>query len=259
MMSSSEQTEGERRCEGRFSLEVTAAVRKRGASQVPATLHELSTAGCRIGGMHLIPDPDADVFVRIPGLESLTARVCWTEEGRSGLIFERRLHPAVFQRLISLHGHGAPPAPMLSWTAPSRPQDPPKERPSGSRRDQIRSGYVVPDPGLLLDKQPIEGGKSIFTLVRRNTARMSDHRHEPRYPAPDDAEMAIGPADRPAEIANISGSGVMASGSIGQEIGETLEVRFAGCQPIWGTIIWKRGEQFGLSLPKDSIMLAETG
>jgi hypothetical protein len=255
MIDDREPSRTEQRQEARFALEVPASVRRRGGGQVPATLYDLSCGGCSIGGVHLPPDPEGDVFVRIPGLESLTTRVCWTEQGKSGLVFERRLHPAVFQRLISLHGHGATPAPALSYSAPA----PVGEPPGGSRREQIRAGFVIPEPGLLLDKQPADGGKSMITLVRRNTARQADHRHEPRYPAPDDAAVAVGPRDRPAEIANISGSGIMAWGTVGQEIGESLEVRFTGCEPIWATVIWKRGEQFGLSLPRDSIMLAETG
>lgn len=254
-----EQTVGEQRSEGRFALEVPVSIRKRGAHQVPSTLHDLSSGGCRIGGMYLSPDGENDVFVRIPGLESLSSRVCWTEEGNSGLMFERRLHPAVFQRMISLHGQGSAPVPTEAYPAgkPDATIEHSRPRPAGSRRDQIMAGFVMPDPGLLLNKTPVDGGKSIFTLVRRNTARNSDHRHEPRYPAPSEASVSVGPADRPAEISNISGSGIMASGELGQEIGDTLEVRFAGCEPIWGTVIWKRGERFGLSLPSDSIALEQ--
>lgn len=214
----------EQRQEARFALEVPASVRRRGLGQTPATLYDLSCGGCSVGGTYLPPDPANDVFVRIPGLESLASRVCWTTEGKSGLVFERRLHPAVFQRLISLHGGGLPPAPALSCSTPQAAVEAARPHPGGSRRDQIKAGYVTPEPGLLLGKQPIEGGKSIFTLVPRNTARQADHRNEPRYPAPGDASVAVGPRDRPAEIANISRSGIMAAGDLGQEIGDTLEV-----------------------------------
>jgi hypothetical protein len=176
----SERGETEQRQEARFALEVPASVRRRGAGQLPATLCDLSCGGCSVGGAYLPPDPANDVFVRIPGLESLATRVCWTTEGKSGLVFERRLHPAVFQRLISLYGHGLPPAPALSCSTPQASADAARPHPGGSRRDQIKAGYVTPDPGLLLGKQPIEGGKSIFTLVRRNTAHQADHRNEPR-------------------------------------------------------------------------------
>lgn len=259
MIDECEQTRTEQRQEARFALEVAASVRRRGASQMPATLYDLSCGGCSVGGALLPPGRNDDVFVRIPGLESLSTRVRWSEDGRNGLEFERRLHPAVFQRLISLHGHGTMPAPTLTYSAPVPPTETPRERPGSSRREQIMGGFVMPEHGLLLDKQPVAGGKSLFSLVRRNTARQADHRHEPRYPAPDDASVAVGPQDRPAEIANISSSGIMALGKVGQEIGDSLAVHFAGCEPIWGTLIWKRGDQFGLSLPRDSIMLAETG
>lgn len=253
------QREAEQRQDARCTLEIPASVRRRGASQIPATLYDLSCGGCRMTGVSLKPSRHDDVFVRIPGLESLATRVCWTGDGKSGLTFERRLHPAVFQRLVSLHGQGTTPGPALSWSAPAQTTQPPSRRPGGSRRERILGGHIAPAPGLLLDKQPADGGKSILTLVRRLSPRWANHRLEPRHAAPDDASFAVGPHGRPAEIANISRSGIMATGVVGQGIGETIEVRFAGCEPISGTVIWKRGEQFGLALPPDSILLAEAG
>lgn len=245
----------DQRAEGRYALEVPVSVRKRGSNQVPATLHDLSCGGCRLSGLYLPPTDDLDVFVRIPGLENLATRVCWEQGGKSGVTFERALHPAVFQRMISLHGQGAAPALAATYSGTAQPIEARREKPSGSRRDQIRAGYVIPDPTVLRDKQPLEGGKSILTLVRRNTARQSDHRGEPRYPAPETAELTAGTPERPVAIANISGSGIMISGQFDHDIGDTVQVRFAGCEPIWGTVIWQRGEQFGLSLPPGSIEL----
>jgi len=245
----------EHRAERRFALEVPVSTRERGSHQMPATLLDLSCGGCRIGNAGLSRAAENDVFIRIPGLESLSAQVRWTKGSSAGLAFDRALHPAVFQRIATLHRSGIA-APVESAFAPrAGATEAARARPAASRRDQIIGGYTIPDPGVLLDKQPAEGGKSIFTLVRRNTARNADHRHEPRFLAPTDAEFRLGDgADLPI-VANLSASGIMASGELSQEIGDTLEVRFSGHEPIWGTVIWKRGRQFGLSLPPDSIAL----
>lgn len=248
----------EHRAEGRFALEVPVSTRQRGSHQMPATLHDLSCGGCRIGNACLARSAEDEIFIRIPGLESLPARVCWTDGSAAGLQFERALHPAVFQRITALHRHGSR-EPAGTGYEPANDTvvaiAPRRERPAGSRRDQIVGGYVIPDPGVLLDKNPADGGKSMFTLVRRNTARNADHRHEQRFPAPAEIEVRVGDRAELTTVANLSTCGVMAAGDLAQEIGDSIEVRFSGHEPIWGTVIWKRGRQFGISLPPESIEL----
>lgn len=247
----------ERRDAARFAMDVPVSTRERGSHQMPATLLDLSVGGCLLSNACWSRAADAEVFVRIPDLESLSARVAWSEGSRAGLAFERPLHPAVFLRITSLHRQGGtsrqepPYDPTVAAMIPRQPQ----ERPAGSRRDQIIAGYTLPDPGMLLDKRPAEGGKSIFTLVRRNTARNADHRHEPRFPAPLATEVRLGDRADLTVVANLSASGVMAEGDVLREIGDPIEIRFSGHEPILATVIWKRGRQFGLSLPPDSIAL----
>ncbi|MGN3973816.1 PilZ domain-containing protein [Tsuneonella sp. SYSU-LHT278] len=257
----------EQREDCRVPLELAVSVRERGGHKMPATLLDLSCGGCRIKGAFLSAASDEDIWVRIPGLESLPTRMRWAHEGTSGLMFDRRLYPAVFQRMVSLHGQGSAPGPMPAPSIADVPPFPPRDtavpipapavRPSASRREQIRAGYVIPEPGVLMDKKPAEGGKSIFTLVRRNTARTSDHRHEPRFPAPPEMDIAIGPANMSPHVANVSASGIMLAADTPAEIGDTVEVHFAQFPPITGSIVWKRVGSFGVALPPGSIDLTE--
>ncbi|MCT2558609.1 PilZ domain-containing protein [Tsuneonella sp. YG55] len=265
MTTDTEPADVEQREDIRAPLEVAISVRERGGHKMPATMLDLSCAGCRIKGAPLTRGTE-DIWVRIPGLESLPARICWAEEGANGLEFERKLHPAVFQRMIAILGSGKPPGPVAAFDQDDAPSPhrtdresaaPPPPRPSASRREQIRAGYVIPDPGMLLEKKPVEGGKSIFTLVRRNTARTSDHRHEPRFPAPPEIDLAIGFASMSPHIANVSASGLMLATETSCEIGDPVEVRFANFPPIEGTIVWKRADSFGVALPPESIDLTE--
>jgi hypothetical protein len=40
------------------------------------------------------------LWVKLDGLESIEAIVCWVEESRLGLMFKAPLHPAVFDMLL---------------------------------------------------------------------------------------------------------------------------------------------------------------
>jgi hypothetical protein len=235
-------------------MTIPISARERGSHQMPAQLIDLSCGGCRIAGVFLSRSMDKPVWIRIPGLESLTTARAWSSDGSHGLAFERPLHPAVFQRIANLYAAGDTSvahasAPVLAVAKPHPP--------SSSRIEQIKAGYVLPDPGVLLDKRPMAGGKSLMTLVRRNTARKADHRGEPRFPAPEAVELVVGLGRERLEVENLSRGGLMASGRCANEIGDRVEVRFAGCEAIWGTVIWRRGEQLGMSLPAGSIELEE--
>lgn len=90
---------GERRHARRAPCELEVTVRQRGCFAVPANVVDLTSAGCRIEGGGPFAR-GSDVWVRLPGLESLTARVIWSDGTTSGSVFERPLHPAVAARLL---------------------------------------------------------------------------------------------------------------------------------------------------------------
>jgi hypothetical protein len=64
----------------------------------PVAVTDLSTGGCGIeAGFEL--ERGARVWLRMPGLENLPARVVWVEGDRAGLAFDHPLHPAVVRHL----------------------------------------------------------------------------------------------------------------------------------------------------------------
>jgi PilZ domain len=71
-----------------------AGLRQRGAHAVTVQIVDLSTTGFR-AATHLNMIPGADVWLKLPGLESLHARVVWMRGHLMGCEFMRPLHPAV--------------------------------------------------------------------------------------------------------------------------------------------------------------------
>ncbi|HYJ29897.1 MAG TPA: PilZ domain-containing protein [Allosphingosinicella sp.] len=60
---------------------------------------DLSAGGCGIE--HDIElEPGARVWLRLPGLENLPARVAWTADRKAGLSFDNPLHPAVVEHVV---------------------------------------------------------------------------------------------------------------------------------------------------------------
>lgn len=226
------------------------SLRARGAHAQPAALWDLSCSGCRIEGVRVRGDETA-YWVRLPGIESKAARVVWSNGSEAGFEFERPLHPAV-ARQITAPGqtvHTADnPAPLAEACEPA-------SVPGLSRREQIIAGYVLPGPGILLDKKPLAGGNSMMGLVRRTSRRTSDHRSEARFAPPEAACLGFAVDDRPAQLSDISPSGIGLVGDLAREIGEEVQLRFAGCEPMAAQIVWKRPGLTGLALPAGAIDL----
>ena len=64
-----------------------------------ARLDDISQSGFRIAWM---PDaaPDKPLRIRIPGLQMLTAKVCWQKGKAVGCAFAEPLHVAVFEHIL---------------------------------------------------------------------------------------------------------------------------------------------------------------
>lgn len=64
-----------------------------------ARLEDLSASGFRIGWL---PDarPEIPLRVRIPGIQLLSARICWVRDGAVGCEFAEPLHVAVFEHVV---------------------------------------------------------------------------------------------------------------------------------------------------------------
>jgi hypothetical protein len=82
----------------RLAVDMSAALRQRGASGVSVRVMDLSTHGFR-AATHLELPEGADVWLRLPGLEPYHARVAWSEGHFIGCSFERPLHPAVVEMI----------------------------------------------------------------------------------------------------------------------------------------------------------------
>ncbi len=79
--------------------EIGAGLRQRGASGVSVQILDLSTHGFR-ASTHLDLQKGADVWLKMPGLEPLHARVAWMSGYLVGCQFQRPLHPAVLQMVV---------------------------------------------------------------------------------------------------------------------------------------------------------------
>ncbi|MEJ2410416.1 MAG: PilZ domain-containing protein [Novosphingobium sp.] len=68
-----------------------------------ARLEDLSPGGFRIAWL---PDarPEIPLRIRIPGIQLLTARICWSRESAVGCEFAEALHVAVFDHIIRSAG-----------------------------------------------------------------------------------------------------------------------------------------------------------
>jgi hypothetical protein len=85
----------------RVPVEFAAGLRPRGGSApVSVNILDLSVHGFRIDS-HLDLAVGMDVWLRLPGLEPSHARVAWTEGYVAGCKFERALHPAVLDMILS--------------------------------------------------------------------------------------------------------------------------------------------------------------
>jgi hypothetical protein len=89
----------ERRSADRTDVQLDAGIRQSGASGRSVRVLNLSAAGCAFEPAGLLRQ-DQLIWVRLPGLESWAGKVTWVKDGRAGCEFERKLHPAVLDRLL---------------------------------------------------------------------------------------------------------------------------------------------------------------
>jgi hypothetical protein len=80
-----------------------AQLRRIGRLGYSVELRDLSRDGCMID---LVERPVIGevMHVKLPGLETMEARVCWVDNYIAGLKFERPMHPAVFELLLQRIG-----------------------------------------------------------------------------------------------------------------------------------------------------------
>lgn len=87
----------------RVPLTISAGLRQRGAATVTVRILDLSTHGFRID-THLNMQIGTQIWLRLPGLESVPAHVAWVRGHSAGCAFDRPLHPAVLDMLVKRSG-----------------------------------------------------------------------------------------------------------------------------------------------------------
>jgi hypothetical protein len=87
----------------RADVVLGAGLRQRGAHSVTVQIVDLSTDGFR-AATHLQLFPDSDIWLKLPGIESLHARVVWMRGHLLGAQFVRPLHPAVLAMVVGAAG-----------------------------------------------------------------------------------------------------------------------------------------------------------
>lgn len=233
----------ERRRHGRAPLGITVAMRERSRSAHDVRLVDFTALGCRIEGA-LVIDRGAQLFIKLPGLESQPVRLVWLEGSQAGFEFEAQLHPAVAARFLPANGSIA-----------ARNVNSPAYDPLLSRREQIMAGIAGSDLSpLQRKKQPT--GLGLLGRIDRRVSRQADHRAEQRYAdaVPQGTQLAIEGAL--AKVVNVSPSGMKIRADLAEhEIGDPVRVEFEGFPELTGQLVWINGPDAGISLPPHSIEL----
>ena len=84
----------------RVELRADVELRRAGHNNYRVHLYDMSPHGCKVEFVTR-PKLDETVWVKIDGLESLEALVCWVNGFEAGVEFVRPIHPAVFDFLIN--------------------------------------------------------------------------------------------------------------------------------------------------------------
>lgn len=75
-------------------------LRQSGSRKIVVDLLDISTNGFRIETFESLP-VETRVWLTLPGLESMCARVAWHRGDQAGCEFSSPLHPAVLERAIA--------------------------------------------------------------------------------------------------------------------------------------------------------------
>jgi hypothetical protein len=89
----------ERRGLGRVPMRSEIIVRRIGGFNFEVALRDMSAHGCQIELIEACEVGDA-IIARFPQLEPLGSRVCWTRGTTTGIEFQTKIHPAVFDHLV---------------------------------------------------------------------------------------------------------------------------------------------------------------
>ena len=238
----------ERRTMRRAACAMDITVRQRGRFAVAGATADLTPYGARLTGAGPF-EPDSQMWLRLPGLESQNVHVVWSQGATTGVAFEQPLHTAVFARFLPADSR------LTLVDAPVVPMTIPAEIAQLPRREQIVRGFgAAQESPQRFTKKPVGGG--IAGMIRRTTPRRAEHRCEERFAD----EVRTGPmrltvGSYPAQVRNVSSSGLKIAADIEADVGTRVAVEFDGFDAMAGRIVWRRADEIGLSLPPDSLDL----
>lgn len=84
----------------RLALEAEVTIRRSGHGSFRVRVYDASPHGCKIAFVER-PRIDDRLWVKFDGLEALQGLVCWVDGFNGGVEFEKPIHPAVFESLIT--------------------------------------------------------------------------------------------------------------------------------------------------------------
>ena len=87
----------------RAQLSIVCEVRQGTRPWKMARLSDLSETGFKLAWLHDY-DSTKPLRIRIPGIETLSAKICWHEGKQIGCAFASPLHVAVFENIVRLAG-----------------------------------------------------------------------------------------------------------------------------------------------------------
>jgi hypothetical protein len=90
--------ENKPRREDRVALRADIDFRRAGDHRYRVNILDFSPKGCRIESPVAVSVGDT-IYISLPGLESLPAKVCWVKEWVAGVEFVRPLYPSVFEMM----------------------------------------------------------------------------------------------------------------------------------------------------------------
>ncbi len=83
----------------RLPFDAEIDLRRSRGMKYQVTVRDFSPEGCSINLVDRV-ELDEIIWIKLPGLESLEADVCWTRDFVAGVQFRTPLHPSVFAMLL---------------------------------------------------------------------------------------------------------------------------------------------------------------
>jgi hypothetical protein len=233
-------TREDRRSNRRETCAVPITIQEHGRSPVATKITELSGRGCAIEGGSILDGCHAPVRLTLPGAIAAKGEFIWTNGKRTGLKFVQPMAGDTLDFLLRIAAN----------------EDDDAADTAASRREKIRLGNAEKP---LLRRKKRSGNGELSSMISREVERSSNHRAETRFPI----EYATAPstiehAGKDLPLIDISSSGLGIDATLSEEIGETLELRFADCAAVEGRIVWKTANSTGIALENGAIRLSDT-